>query len=977
MATAPYGFTAIRLEEFSGLNTLENATNLPPFASPATQDVEFIPGTVQTRPGLVSQFNIIAGNPSIKYLKTYITPAESLRMMALDSSGALWKENPQGTLALAGIIEVPGNYANSVTLFGREYIAIGNGQFGIGMPRQYDDTFFDRVSQDGPGAAPTALDSVASIAVVSAVQEGTATVNLAFEYVSHLTLLFISPGPFIHVGNNCLIDVAGVGADYDGPQHYFGTPLDSSSNIFFPNPISPTPTVVPGAGTVASSYVTITTLTPHGLSAGSSAIIAGVGAGFDGTFVVAAVLSPTVFTYFANSTGLGALGAGGTIQISGNVSAGVHQCVIIFITRQGYITKPSPPGSWIAGGGKSATVTNIATGPPNVIARIVAFTGSAGDSFFYVDPANPSFPTSGMVIHDNTTMSATFDFDDQTLLSGINVDDLFSLVVLGECSGVTEYHSRLFWTGERNTDTSSPTAQDSQSGGSFYGLGFDGGFGAAGTGIPNGWTPGTSSGGASSALSMGFPVVWGDALAITGDGVSAIRGQVFQNAYQDYLGIPIIARNTAYSIRARIRKVGPTAVGTLHINLQSTIGGFTTTGISLGVDQVSSVYQEFIVPLTNSPLATPPPDLRLQIYVDGTLTLNGSFLIDCLEIFPTALPYNSYLVRSSFVDRPEAYDGVTGFLSVAENNGQATRCSFVLRDFLYLVKERSMYVTQDNGDEPSSWSINEVSAKVGTVSVRGVGIGDEWAVIASRDGLYYFNGGLSAAWSGGESNSKLSTEIQPTWDTINWNVGYLISVTVDTQRKRIYVDVPLGTATKPNKQLVLDYVQGFGDPLAANGVGRKWNIWNISSSATALIERFDGKQKLFIGNNKNTGKIYQLTDGELGDDGSPIDGYWQSGFFQDEGKRLTYGYISANITGAGTTNMILRRGDQNDSKFIRGWILNSNGFHNQDREIQVERERMAIQIGTNAVDQFFSLQGMVMYVKPATWAALRGWNANG
>lgn len=972
------------LETFSGLNTLEDPTNLPPFASPDCPDVEFVPGTVQTRPPLVTQFTIVGGNPSINYLKTYITPSEILRMMALDSFGSLWKENPAGTLALAGLIEVPGAYANSVTLFGREYLAIGDGQFGIGMPRQFDDTFFDRVSQEGPGAAPTVLETTPSIAVASASQEGSIPVNAADEYVPHLTQLqcpFF--GPFIHVGNNCLITVAGVGADYDGPQNYFGTPLDTPPNIYFPNPISPTPIVVPAAGTVASSYATITTAIPHGLSVGSSVIIAGVG-GYSGTFPVAAVLSPTVFTYFASATGLGALGAGGTIQISGNVSAGAHQCVVMFVTRQGYITKPSPPGSYTATGGKTATVT-LPIGPPNIIARIVAFTGANGDNFYYIDPADPSFPTSGMVIHDNTTTSATFDFDDQTLLSGNNVDDLFSLVVLGECSGVTEYHQRLFWTGERNTDTSSPTAQNSANGGSFYGLGFDGGFGAMGAGIPNGWSPSTNSVGANSAIAVGSPVVWGDALSIIGDGVSAVVGHIYQNAYQDYLGIPIIARNTAYSLRVRVRGLGGLASGNLHINLTSTVGGFTTTGLSLTAAQVNGTYQEFIVPLTDAPLATPPADLRLQIYVDNTLSFNASYLMDCMEIFPTQLPYNSYLVRASFAERPEAYDGVTGFLSVAENNGQAVRNCFVLRDFLYLVKERSMYVTQDNGDEPSTWSINEVSAKVGTESPRGVGVGDEWAVIASRDGLYYFNGGLSAAWSGGESNSKLSTEIQPTWDSINWNVGYLISVVVDTQRKRIYVAVPIGTSTVPNKILTLDYVEGFGDPLAANGVGRKWSVWNIPCNSQALIERFDGTQKLFIGNNPvtfgsltpgtGTGKIYGLIPGAASsDDGVAINGYWNSGFFQDQG-RLTFGYVAANITGSGTANLTLRRGDQNDLRVVRGWNLLPNGFNNMERQIQVERERMAIAIGTNGVNQFFSLQGLAMYVKPSSWAILRGTNA--
>src|SRR4029077_7683271 len=47
----------------------------------------------------------------------------------------------------------------SFTLFGREYLALSDGKFGIDIPRQYDGTFFDRVSQVGPGAPPRIGDA--------------------------------------------------------------------------------------------------------------------------------------------------------------------------------------------------------------------------------------------------------------------------------------------------------------------------------------------------------------------------------------------------------------------------------------------------------------------------------------------------------------------------------------------------------------------------------------------------------------------------------------------------------------------------------------------------------------------------------------------------------------------------------------------------------------------------------------------------
>ena len=156
--------------------------------------------------------------------------------------------------------------------------------------------------------------------------------------------------------------------------------------------------------------------------------------------------------------------------------------------------------------------------------------------------------------------------------------------------------------------------------------------------------------------------------------------------------------------------------------------------------------------------------------------------VDDIEIFPTAQPFNVSQVRGSGAENPESFDALTGVLSVAESNGQAVRAAFKLREQLYFVKERSLYVTQDDGtNEPDRWTISEVSRSVGTPSVNGVDVGEDWAVIAGRDGVYIF---------GGSEPVKISQEIQPTWDQINWLYGHTIWIRVDTRNKRVLVGVP-------------------------------------------------------------------------------------------------------------------------------------------------------------------------------------------
>jgi hypothetical protein len=130
--------------------------------------------------------------------------------------------------------------------------------------------------------------------------------------------------------------------------------------------------------------------------------------------------------------------------------------------------------SWTSIGGVRADVTNIPT-PfllPNIVARILAFTGAGGDLFYYTTGLSGS---PQMQVFDNSVSSYVVDFSDTALLAGIEADYLFNLVELGECAGVAGYSDRLFWWGERAKmpNWRNPT--------------FDGGWDPSSNGRPLGW----------------------------------------------------------------------------------------------------------------------------------------------------------------------------------------------------------------------------------------------------------------------------------------------------------------------------------------------------------------------------------------------------------------------------------------------------------------------------------------------------------
>ncbi|MGC1934473.1 MAG: hypothetical protein WA681_05585, partial [Candidatus Acidiferrales bacterium] len=261
-------FLPIQLTHFGTWMTLLDPSDVPFGMSPDARDVEFFPGGVRTRPGLLSMYPPLGGAPNINGLKTYITTDLVQRLMVLDSLGNLWKETSPGVLSVVTSIVAPDLFLASTTYFGREYIAFSNGTLGEDIPRQYDDTYFDRVSQIGPAEGPTVADATDA----------------------------------------------------------------------------------------------------------------------------------------------------------GSISPGVHQCAVIFVTRQGYWTMPSPPVSWTAAGGFKVNVTNIPTGPSNIVQRLLAFTGAGGATFYQVP--------STMTINDNVTTSLEVDFTDDILLAGESMQDLFANVEL-------------------------------------------------------------------------------------------------------------------------------------------------------------------------------------------------------------------------------------------------------------------------------------------------------------------------------------------------------------------------------------------------------------------------------------------------------------------------------------------------------------------------------------------------------------------
>jgi hypothetical protein len=717
----------------------------------------------------------------------------------------------------------------------------------------------------------------------------------------------------------------------------------------------------------------------------------------------------------------GNAGASGVVTIVGGnlqpIGAGVRQAVCFFITESGYETTPSPPVVFTTSSDANfINVSKIPIGPPNVIARAIAFTeagqnGVPGANFYTImDPVTITLNSqiitySSTVIRDNVTTEAKFSFTDTVLLNSTPIDvqghNLFNLIELGSSAWCVPYSSRMFYGLQLNKVMN------------FLNTTFDGGYlpNPGGNIEPLGWTTADNFG------TLITSSVTGQAFYIqsTSAGVSSQVGLISQPAYQDVYQVPIIRPNTLYSVRVAASCPSGINVGTLTIDLtdyNTPIGfGKTYGSFTVPLSDMTSNFAVFSGTLLVTPFTTAvSPNLTLRVYVADMGQLSD-VTIERLEVYPTLAPFLLSQVYGSYLNSLESIDasGGGGIIDTSAENNQPCMGGFVMHDNLYLLKTNSLYSTKDNpNSEPGGWSLNEVSNRVGAIGIHSYDVGEEWLVTACRSGIYGFNGGQPV---------KLMQELWNLWEAINWEAGNTIVLRNDIVNKRILCAIPLPTGvgteslkwlpnapnvpapTSPTVILMLNY-QGLGDfqelvsepevsntmfgTLAARDMKRKWSVWQIPTPYLGFITREDEEsQPLFICNGIGSEKIYQLLDDQLSDDGVAINGLYCSYGFVNSEKAATvpifgyhtkrYSVLQLNVNGAGTARVrvIPNTLDARYPYTIPGGLtLHDPIMDDFYRPLNMKGQRAYIEISTDAVGSWFNWSRALLTGKADSWSSL-------
>jgi len=267
--------------------------------------------------------------------KSFVDPKGNIKNLFFDSNGELWVEdvtNSPGTYTPL-YASTPGSYMQSITEFGREYIAISDGLHGADIPLMYDGTFLDRYTQDAPGAPPTianlvipgqplAVNASASYTVTTVKLNGTNALEV--DVVPVIPLNILVPGTVITIAGNTLYNVTGtvlsVQRDFSGIVSaifitYTGSNLGTGTGG---TATSPAYSLLR-----SNNIVSARTLNPHGLQIGYQVRISDTTAATvtGATWKIDNANLPGIATITLPGTALNGISAGETVLLKNSVPA--------------------------------------------------------------------------------------------------------------------------------------------------------------------------------------------------------------------------------------------------------------------------------------------------------------------------------------------------------------------------------------------------------------------------------------------------------------------------------------------------------------------------------------------------------------------------------------------------------------------------------------------------------------------------------
>lgn len=370
----------------------------------------------------------------------------------------------------------------------------------------------------------------------------------------------------------------------------------------------------------------------------------------------------------------------------------------------------------------------------------------------------------------------------------------------------------------------------------------------------------------------------------------------------------------------------------------SQAGGFWWIGnVNLQIPSANFVYPQTIVSDSVAMSATVIEDNATTNatfnFTDDYLKVSNNVTDRLQVMFP---PQGVHVMYSETYDRlfvtgaPGYYNGTwaslaadyesfyadKSFLTSSSDSGERAWGVSEYRGTLYLMRERSGCVISATPNQANSWDVTKRWSDVGACGPRAFDACGMFMVFIHRSGIYKYE----------TSTPDLMTkEVPYFWRSINWLYANTICCKIDHEKHEVHLLVPVGDSTVPNQEIVLNYLEGWNNPIhfstySAKEISmdacRKYSVNDISAWVCDRIERALPPPPEFPGNSglpvlDSTYYISQFVYGSSGYDGTVQ--AVTPGVFNDNGAGIDCVYETV----APETTMALSK--------IEGFTLNARG----------------------------------------------------
>jgi hypothetical protein len=207
------------------------------------------------------------------------------------------------------------------------------------------------------------------------------------------------------------------------------------------------------------------------------------------------------------------------------------------------------------------------------------------------------------------------------------------------------------------------------------------------------------------------------------------------------------------------------------------------------------------------------------------------------RIFQAGVPgyYSGWWV--SLAGDPESYYSDLSYISVGSDDGERAWGTIEYRGTVYGLRDRSGYTFTANPNNPQTWTATKRWSERGPCGPRAFDACGDFLIFVHRSGIYRYT----------ETTPELVTkEIPYFWKTINWLAANVICCKIDQEKHEVHILVPVGNSTVPNQEVVLNYLEGWNQPVhfstysqkeIAVAEVRKFSINDVQAFVCDRIER--------------------------------------------------------------------------------------------------------------------------------------------